>query len=315
MRTRNTRALWELAIIALLSIAAGAIALPAQSGSDASNPAIPSADNSWPEFNLNVVVLDKNGAPQNVDEHQFQLFEDGAERPLRFLGSPDSPVSLALVIDSSGSIYKRKPAIVAAVTAIVKALPPDSEVTAVLFANYAFLDLPLTPVSQVSFSFLDHLDTRGGTTLYDTIVATESYFIPRARHARRAMVILSDGIDNASHVSMADAFSSMEQPGAPMVYVCPPSTANFLQTQKMVGLITMSGLAKWGGGVGFNLDPDPAAAAAQVSAAIRSQYVLQFTAAHPARDAKKHKLKLLLPDRDLKIRALPQYFAPTPKTQ
>ena len=310
MLTWKRSALWDVAPIVLLAVAAGANVLPAQSGTVTPVPEIPAIDKSWPEVNLNVVVLDKHGVPQKIDDHQLRLFEDAKERPLRIFGSPDSPVSLALIIDSSGSIFKRKPAIVAAVTAIVKALPPDSEVMAVLFADQSFLDLPFTPVSKVDFSFLDRLQARGGTTLYDTVVATEKHFLAHAKYVRRAMVILSDGKDNASHVSMAAAFWSMEQPGAPAVYVCPPSSANFLQTQAEVGLINMSGLAKWGGGIDINLDPDPTAAAAAVAAAIRSQYVLQFTAANPARDGKKHKLKLRVPDKDLEIHALPEYFAP-----
>jgi VWFA-related protein len=310
MQTGKWGASWSVALIVLLAVAAGAKAWAGQNGGEASNPAIPAVDNSWPDVNLNVVVLDKHGAPQKVDEREFQLFEDGAERPLHFLGSPDSPVSLALIIDSSGSIFKRKPAIVAAVTAIVKALPPDSEVMAVLFADQSFLDLPFTPVSKVDFSFLDRLQARGGTTLYDTVFATERHFVAHAKCVRRATVILSDGEDNASHVSRGTAFGTMEQPGAPVVYVCPPSKANFLQTQESAGLINMSFLARYGGGADFNLDPDPAAAAAKVAAVIRSQMVVQFTAADPARNGKRHKLEPRLPDKNLQIHVLHQYFAP-----
>jgi hypothetical protein len=179
-----------------------------------------------------------------------------------------------------------------------------------LFADESYLDLPFTPVSKVDFSFLDRLQARGGTRLYDTVFATERHFIAHAKYVRRAMVILSDGEDNASHVSRAAAFSWMEQPGAPAVYVCPPSKANFLQTQESAGLINLSFLARYGGGADFNLDPDPAAAAAEVAAAIRSQMVVQFTAADPARDAKRHKLELRLPDKSLQIHVLHQYFAP-----
>ena len=297
-------------LIALLAIASVAKLLPAQNVGETPVPLTPVVDKLWPAVNLNVVVLDKHGVPQTVDEQQLHLFEDGKERPLRFLGSPDSPVSLALIIDSSGSIFKRKPAIVAAVTAIIKALPPDSEVMAVLFADESYLDLPFTPVSKIDFSFLDRLRANGGTRLYDAVFATEKHFVAHAKYARRALVILSDGEDNASQVSMAAAFWSMEQPGAPVVYTCPTSKANFLQTQESAGLIDMSFLAKWGGGRDFNLDPDPVATAAQVAAAIRSQMVVQFTSAHPARDGKKHKIEFRLPDKDLQIHALHQYFAP-----
>lgn len=310
MLTGKWAASWSVPLIVLLAIAAGATALPGQSGASAPVPEIPVIDKSWPVVNLNVVLFNKQGFVQAVDEHQFRLFEDGVERPLQFRGSPDSPVSLALIIDSSGSIYKRKPSIVSAVTAIVKALPPDSEVMAVLFADESYLDLPFTPVSKVDFSFLDRLQARGGTRLYDTVVATENYFAAHAKYVRRAMVILSDGEDNASHVSRGVTFWTMEQAGAPVVYACPPSRSNMFQTQASMGLINMSFLAKEGGGLDINLDPDPAAAAAEVAAAIRSQTAVQFTAADPARDGKKHKLELRLRDKNLEVRAIPEYFAP-----
>jgi Ca-activated chloride channel family protein len=300
----------SVALIALLAIGSAAKILPAQNVGDTPVPVTPVVDKLWPDVNLNVVVLNKQGVPQTVDEQQLHLFEDGKERPLRFLGSPDSPVSLALIIDSSGSIFKRKPAIVAAVTAIIKALPPDSEVMAVLFADQSYLDLPFTPVSKVDFSFLDRLQASGGTKLYDTVFATERHFVSHAKNERRAMVILSDGEDNASQVSMGAAFWSIAQPGAPVVYTCPTSKANFLQTHESAGLINMSFLAKWGGGADINLDPDPAATAAQVAAAIRSQLVVQFTAADPARNGKKHKIELRLADKDLQIHTLHQFFAP-----
>jgi Ca-activated chloride channel homolog len=310
MQTRKWAASLGMSLIVLLAITAGAKISGAQNAGDNPVPEAPFIDKSWPDVNLNVVVLDKHGAPQTVDEHQFRLFEDGKERPLQFRGSPDSPVSLALVIDSSGSIFKRKPAIVAAVTAIIKALPPESEVMAVLFADESYLDLPFTPASKIDFSFLDRLRANGGTRLYDTVFATERHFVANAKYERRAMVILSDGEDNASHVSIGATFWSMEQSGAPVVYACPTSKANFLKTQESAGLINMSFLAKWGGGADFNLDPDPVAAAAEVAAAIRSQIVVQFTAADPARDAKRHKIELRLPDKNLQIHVLHQYFAP-----
>ena len=107
MQTGKSGKLWGSVVIVLLAVAAGANELPAQSGTDTPVPEISVIDKLWPDVNLNVVVLDKHGVPQNIDERQFRLFEDGEERPLRFLGSPDSPVSLGLIIDSSGSILAR----------------------------------------------------------------------------------------------------------------------------------------------------------------------------------------------------------------
>ncbi len=310
MQTEKRCASCGATLIVLLAFAVGAKGAAGQSRDEVSSPAIPVVDSSWPVVNLNVAVLDKDGAPHKIDEREFQLFEDGAERPLQFRDSPDSPVSLALIIDSSGSIFKQKSAIISAVTAIIKAMPADSEIMAVLFADQVFLDLPFTPVSKVDFSFLDRLQARGPTALYDAVFLAEDYILAHAKYARRSLVILSDGVDNASHVSRRVVFRRMEQSGAPVVYACLPSRARIMQNELIAGHMNMRFLAKEGGGTDFNLDPDPTSAAAQIAAVVRSQYVLEFTAADPARNGKTHKLKVRLPVKDVQIHALPVYHSP-----
>jgi len=311
MQTRQGGASWGVALIALLALAVCAKGLGGQNVGVASPPATPTVDSSWPNVNLNVVVLDKRGVPQKVGQREIRLFEDGTERPLQFLDSQDSPVSLAFVIDSSGSIFKSKDAIIAAVKAIVRGLPDGSEVMAVLFADQAFLDLPFTPVSKVDFSFLDRLQTSGPSGLYDAVVATEDHIIAHARYTRRALVILSDGEDNASHISIGVVYRKMEQPDAPMIYACRVSKAPLIiPNDSAVGHINMRFLAKEGGGAQFSLDPDPESTAVQIANAIRSQYVLRFTAADPSRDGKAHKLAVRVSVKDVQIRVLPVYFAP-----
>ena len=309
MQTEKRCASRGAALILLLAFAVGTKGAT-QSSDGVSSPALPVVDSSWPVVNLNVAVLDKDGTPHKIDEREFQLFEDGAARPLQFRDSPDSQVSLALVIDSSGSLFKRKQEMISAVTAIIKSMPPDSEVIAVTFAGQAFLDLPFTPASKVDISFLDRLLDRGPTAIYDAVFAAEDYIVAHAKYPRRALVILSDGEDNASHVSRRNVFWKMHQPGAPMVYVCLDSRARFMQNELVAGHMNLKFLAKEGGGTHFNLDPDPASAAAHIVAAVRGQYVLEFTATNPARNGKAHKLEVRLPVKDVQIHALPVYNSP-----
>jgi len=312
MQTWKRRASWVPAAIVILAIASGGKAPAGQSRNDTTHPAVPVADPSWPEVNLNVVVLDRKDAPQSIDEHQCQLFEDGAERRLEFRGSPDSPISVALIIDSSGSMYKRRDLVIAAVHAMVKALPEGSEVAAVLFADQSYLDLPFTPVSKVDFSFLDRLNPRGGTAFYDAVVATEKYFGAHAGYVRRALVLVSDGVDNSSHSRLEDAIRSLQWPGAPAIYSLYgyDKWASYAEIEH--GHRTMEALAKAGGGAAFTpRDKDFVTTSVALAAVIRSQYVLRFTAADPARNGKAHKLEVRLPIRDTQILALPLYYAPT----
>jgi Ca-activated chloride channel family protein len=296
-----------------MALAACATKLDGQDHPLPSEPAITAIDRSWPDVNLNVLVLDKSGAPQKIGEQTFQLFEDHAERPLRFPAAEDSPVSLALLIDNSASAQERKPAIVSAVKAIIQALPADSEVTAISFGSVAFLEFPFTPASKVDLSLMDKIPAEGLTALYDAVAMTEDYFVANAKYQRRALVVLSDGEDNASRNTAETVLRGVLFPGAPTIYACrvrdPRRTLNELK-ESARGTKILKFLAEVGGGPVFDLDPDPTAAAAQIVAAIRSQHVLQFTAADPARDGKERKLAVRLPVKDVQIHVSPAYFAP-----
>jgi len=286
-----------------------------QSSGGPSNSATATADGSWPGVDLNVLVRDKRGVPQKVSERELQLFEDGTERQSHFADSADSPVSLALLIDSSGSIYKRKPEILATVTNIIHALPADSEVMGVLFAGIAYIDLPLTPIAKVDLSFLDRLDTRGPSALWDAMVATENHLVANAKYSRRALVILSDGEDNASTLNAQQALRLIEKPGAPMIYACRINDSpGFWNSQGRAdsyrGHRILKVIAQWGGGVEIDLGLDPASPAAQIVAAIQDQRVLRFTSAGPTRNGKRHKLELRLPGKDVEIHGLPGFYAP-----
>jgi Ca-activated chloride channel homolog len=312
MLTRKWATLWSVALILLLAIAVNRRTLRGQSGAGTPAPETPVIDKLWPDVNLNVVALDKQGVPQKVDEQGFQLFEDGSVRPLQFRGSPDSPVSIAFMADSSGSMYNRRDSIATIVRAIVKTLPEGSEVMFVSFSDQAYVDLPFTPVSKVDLSFLDHRITRGGTSLYDAVIATENYFTNRARYVRRAIVLMSDGGDDASRQTLEDAMRSLQYPGAPSFYSLSVNGEKDSYIDIRHGHAAMQLLAKAGGGVAFRpKEKDFMASAARLAKMIRCQYVLHFKPADPARDGSAHKLEVRLPIQDVQIHALPVYYAPS----
>lgn len=318
MQTSKTRAFWTaLRLVTLatnLAIVIGASTVVAQndgkaSGSDAARPNL-----SWPVVNLNVLVLDTQGEPQKVDEREFQLFENSSERPIQLRGSSDSPESVALLIDSSGSLLKRKAEIVSIVGTIMHSLPPNSEVMAVLFANQAFIDVPFTEVSKVDLSFLDRLDGRGPTALLDALVATENHIVTHAQYARRALIVLSDGEDNASHLSLSQTLRLIAQPNAPMLYACRvPDGRNVFAApgESLRGRRILQILVHHSGGVEIKQDRDPAATAAAIVKDVRAQYVLQYATIDPARNGKVHKLDVRLQAKDLQIFGLPAFFAPS----
>ena len=266
----------------------------------------------WPKVDLNVVVVDKSGQPQgSLDKSAFHVFENGTERPIDSVAAGDAPISLALLIDTSGSTYGNRDTVAAVATAVIRSLPPGSEVMAVLFSNIAFIDLPFTPAQPAPVRFLERLDSRGATAFYDALVATENHIAANAKNPRRAIVVLSDGSDNASTLNLAQAIRRIqEEPDAPTVYFVgmPEPRAHFNERFRSHRIIELLTSRVGGVEIAAGKDLDAAGLSARVAALIRSQFVISFTAAG-APDDRYRKLEVRVDPANLEIHALQGYFA------
>lgn len=270
----------------------------------------------WPAIVLNVVVVDKSGQPQApLDKASFHVFDNGAERPVELATAGDAPVSLALLIDCSGSTYGNRDTVSGVATALIRSLPPGSEVMAVLFAEQAFIDLTFTPAEPAPLSFLSHLDSRGATKFYDALVATENYIAGNAHNQKRALVLLSDGSDNASTLNLAQTIRRIEEePGAaPAIYFVemPEPRAKRFEKRRSRAVARLVISACGGLAVVPDENEDAASLSARITALIRSQYVLAYTAAGVAPDEKFHKLKVLADPANLEVHAVSGYFPRT----
>lgn len=274
-------------------------------------------DRGWPKIDLNVLVVDKSGQPQApLDRSAFHVFENGAERPIESVTAGDAPVSPALLIDISGSTYGNRDTVGSAVTAIIRALPQGSEVMAVLFSERAFMDLPFTPADPAPLAFLDHLESRGRTALYDALVATANYVAGKARYPKRALVVLSDGSDNDSTLNLEQTLHRIEQepPSAPAIYFVEMPEPRAKRLEKRHARAAVRLVNSYCGGLALVPDPkeDAASLGTRIAALIRSQYVFTFVAAGAAPDDKFRKLEVRVDHANLEAHAVSGYFPRTP---
>lgn len=270
----------------------------------------------WPKVDLNVLVVDKSGQPQaSLDKSAFHVFENGAERPVELAIGGNAPISLALLIDTSRSTDGNQATVAGVATALIRALPSGSEVMAVLFAEQSYIDLPFTPVEPAPLSFLARLDSRGGTKFYDALVATENYIASNAHNPKRALVILSDGNDNASTLNLEQTLHRIqEEPGAPTIYFIDMPGLHAKSIEKRHSRAVARLVISECGGlvVNPNKNEEAAALSTRITALIHSQYVLTFTAAGAAPDGRFRKLELRTAPAKLEVHAVPGYF---PRTQ
>jgi Ca-activated chloride channel homolog len=137
----------------------------------------------------------------NLNRDAFTIFEDGKPQQLSIFRNDDVPVSLGLVIDNSASIAPKRAEIEAAALAYVGASNKEDEAFVVNFTDIARLDVPFTSDLDVLQQGLRRRDAIGGTAMRDAVNLAVTYANDHAKHDRRALLIFTDGRDNASTVA------------------------------------------------------------------------------------------------------------------
>ena len=153
---------------------------------------------------IGVVVLDatvRNARGERVtdlDRAAFSVYENGKAQAVTLFRRDDAPVSLGIALDNSGSMRRKRAAMEAAALALVRASNPQDEVFVLNFADKATIDVPFTRDIRVLEAGVGRIDSMGGTALRDAIEMGERYLTAHGVHERKALLVVTDGSDNAS---------------------------------------------------------------------------------------------------------------------
>ncbi|MFC5862544.1 VWA domain-containing protein [Acidicapsa dinghuensis] len=238
------------------------------------------------EVSLNVTVLDNHGVViQDLKEGDFKVLEDGVQQTLLSFQHADLPVSIGLVIDNSGSMYKKRPSVNKAALDLVLASNPQDEAFVVNFADDAYIDQDLTSDPNKLRDGLAHIESRGGTALYDAVVASADKLAADAHRAKQVIVIITDGEDNASTLNLEQAIRRVQQLSGPVIY----SIGLLFGDEMSHGEVrharrALEMLSGETGGIAFfpkSLDQIDEIAA-EVARDIRSQYTLAYHSTKPS---------------------------------
>lgn len=152
---------------------------------------------------LHVNVQDADGGWLfGLPASAFRVLEDNRPQVISHFVADDSPVTVGLLIDNSISMRESRDRVIAGATAFAEAGHPDDEIFALAFNEEVVPVLPSTEPFADSPTTLrnaltDAISARGRTALFDAISAGYAY-AERGRHARKVLVVISDGGDNAS---------------------------------------------------------------------------------------------------------------------
>jgi Ca-activated chloride channel homolog len=164
------------------------------------------------------VVDDKRRLVTDLAKQDFAVFENGESQQITSFRREDIPVSIGIVIDNSGSMRDKRPAVNQAALNLVRASRPDDEVFIVNFNDEYYLDQDFTSNLTQLKEGLEKVDSRGGTALYDAVVASADHLKKNAKLDKRVILVVTDGEDNASRESLEQAIRRLEAEDGPTVY-------------------------------------------------------------------------------------------------
>src|SRR5271154_740287 len=171
------------------------------------------------EVRLNATVLDSGGRSiQTLDKSAFTVYEDGVQQTIASFRHEDLPVSIGLLIDSSGSMYDKRQAVDKASLDFVKLSNPEDEEFLVDFSWEAFIDQDFTNKIDKLREGLGYIKSSGGTAIYDALVASADYLAKNAKHPKQVLLVVTDGEDNASSATLEQTVRRIQDLDGPVIY-------------------------------------------------------------------------------------------------
>ncbi len=171
------------------------------------------------EVTLHATVVDDHFKPiTGLNKNDFTVLEDGKPQKITYFRNEDIPVAIGIVIDNSGSMRDKRPQVNAAAINLVRSSNPQDQVFIVNFSEEYFLDQDYTGSVPKLKDALERIESRGGTALYDAVVASSDHLKKSGALEKKVLLVVTDGEDNASRESLEQALRRLEEQNGPTIY-------------------------------------------------------------------------------------------------
>lgn len=264
---------------------------------------------------LHVAVTDRHGAMVGgLRADDFLVYDQGQPQAMQFFGSSDTPATIGLVIDCSGSMRDRRAAVTASVSAFAAHHHPRDELFTVNFNESVWPGLPrhmafAENAEQLRLAVAD-APTAGMTALYDALHRALDHLQLGSRE-RKALIVVSDGGDNASTSTLAAALEHARRSDV-AIYTVRLVRDDDREARPHV----LKTLARETGGAAFapRDAADMTQAFVSIAHEIRGVYTIGYVApeAPGADDVRYRAVRVVVSDRDrdrLTVRTRTGYYA------
>jgi Ca-activated chloride channel homolog len=227
---------------------------------------------------LDIAVTDgRGGFVGGLPQQSFHVFEEGRPQDVSFFAEQDAPATIALLIDSSGSMAESRDRVIAGVETFALASHPEDEFLPLLFNEGVAAVLPYdrrytSDPGELRTRLTRSFSAYGRTAFHDAVAAALEG-LSHGGHERRALIVLSDGGDNASRLSFNEVLQQVQSSNVVIYTVALLDPLSHDSNPK-----ALRRLAEATGGLSFEPHRLSAVGAVlgTIAADIRSRYTLAF---------------------------------------
>ncbi len=261
---------------------------------------------------ITATVRDQDGRlVTGLTRDAFEIYEDGVRQEITQFTNERVPVSLAVLLDISDSMYGRRidDARTAVLTFLGELLDPGDEFLVVAFNHQPYFLSWWTRERTRLTTMLEPIRPTGGTAIYDTVLAAIPQFTVR-NNQRGALVLISDGADTASDATLREVRRALFRTDA-FAYAVAIDSAERQTINTRVNPVALQEITDTSGGrteVVRGTD-EMVPAIARIAEELNSQYLLGYTSPGGA-DGAFHSIRVRVTGQDYRVRARNGYVAP-----
>jgi Ca-activated chloride channel family protein len=276
---------------------------------------------------LPVTVVDqKNQVVSDLDKSRFVVYEDNNKQEVSLFSREETPVSLGLVLDTSGSMKKKLSKVIAAAKSLVRQSHPRDEYFVIEYKEEAELIEDFTSEIGLISDALDNMIASGPTALLDAVYLSVDHAQKRGRNQRKAVLLVTDGEERDSYYKRDQVFELLRKSEVQVYVIGFPQGLGeakiFVETEskrlnkdEKRARKLVEELAQVSGGRAFfpqsldELDP----IAATIARELRLQYIIGYTPSNSQRDGTWRTVRIeVTPDKQrgkLTARTRAGYYA------
>jgi len=253
---------------------------------------------------LDVTVIEREAnAFGSLTKEEFTVYEDGVKQEIKSLTAQESPFSLGIAIDASGSMRSKFRLAADLALNVISRMRSADEAFVVAFKAEPELIQDFTSNQRALANAIDEIYTSGATALFDAVIATSDHVYKEGKSRRKALLFISDGLEKNSSLNDNKAQTALLENQTQAYFVCLPDQDSRPPSGGGTSLKPnerLDRLARSSGGQSFCFAAADEAIpiAAKLVASLRRQYEITYVSANNKQDDKLRKVKVVVNPKD-----------------